>query len=127
MHQACALLVLYAIWQHTHALTDKYTQLYILCYIITFIISCVWQFICILYRNMVLGRRATELIVDVQGGNVLRITLQPSRPWLIRAGQRIELNVPHIGLFYLFQMHPFTISWWQDDGTGRAASISLLV
>ncbi|KAL4999221.1 hypothetical protein BDV10DRAFT_193875 [Aspergillus recurvatus] len=96
---------------HTHALTDRYTCLYLLCYLVIFVTSSVWQFACILFQNMAPGRKPTELIVDIQGENVLRVTLSPSRPWRIRAGQWIELNVPH----------------WQDNGTGRAASIFLLI
>ncbi|KAL4745860.1 ferric reductase family protein [Aspergillus foveolatus] len=127
MHQACALLAVYAIWRHTQALTNKYTRLYLFCYLVIFVASLVWRFACILVRNMAPGRKPTALIVDIQGENVLRVTISPPRPWRIRAGQWIELNVPHVGLFHLLQMHPFTISWWQDDGTGRAASISLLI
>ncbi|KAL4924642.1 ferric reductase family protein [Aspergillus undulatus] len=127
MHQTCALLALYAIWRHTDAVSNKYIDLYLLCCLIIFVATCVWRSVCILFRNLARGRKSTQLRIEFQGENVFRVTLWPSRPWIIRAGQRIELNVPHVGLFYLFQTHPFTISWWQDDGTGRAASISLLI
>lgn len=126
-HQVFALAALYAIWEHTRTLANKHIRQYLVGYLILFAVSCTWKYICILFQNTVIGRKSTKITVDSRGENVVCVTMSPPRPWQVRAGQRIQLNVPGIGIFYLFQMHPFTISWWQNDGTGRAASISLLI
>ncbi|KAJ5927149.1 hypothetical protein N7516_008922 [Penicillium verrucosum] len=59
-------------------------------------------------------------------GDVARMTLSLPRPWTVRAGERISLGIPYVGIFYLFQSHPFTITWWESDSKGRAVSISVL-
>jgi len=45
----------------------------------------------------------------------------------VRAGQRVEINIPRISLFSLIQKHPFTTSWWENDATGDADSIYILL
>ncbi|KAL4781055.1 hypothetical protein BJX76DRAFT_350474 [Aspergillus varians] len=101
-HQVFALAALYAIWEHTRTLANKHIRQYL--------------YICILFQNTVIGRKSTKITVDSRGENVVCVTISPPRPWQVRAGQRIQLNIPGIGIFYLFQMHPFTIT-----------SISLLI
>lgn len=36
-------------------------------------------------------------------GDVVLVALDLPRPWAVRAGQRVELNIPCINLFLLFQ------------------------
>lgn len=67
------------------------------------------------------------MTISTNVGEIVRITLSLPRPWAIRAGQRVNLGVPFVGIFYLFQSHPFAISWWETDTRGRAISISILV
>ncbi|KAA8649651.1 NADPH oxidase family protein [Aspergillus tanneri] len=43
------------------------------------------------------------------------------------SGERVGFGAPSIGLFYLAQSHPFTISWWEDNDIGKATSVSLLL
>ncbi|KAL4938742.1 hypothetical protein BDV06DRAFT_214871 [Aspergillus oleicola] len=88
--------LLYAIWRHTNTLTNRYINLYLLCCLVVFLTTCM---------------KSMELWIKFQGENIFRVILSPPRPWIIRAGQWINLNVPHAGLFYLFQIHPFTITY----------------
>lgn len=124
-HIACALVTIYAIWQHIRSVPRKLWA-FPLAYTVLFASSEVLQLARILYRNIVLGKDPVRLILQTHRGDVAQITILLPRPWTIRAGERINLGVPHVGIFYLFQSHPFTISWWDDDRNGRATSISLL-
>ncbi|THC91233.1 hypothetical protein EYZ11_009313 [Aspergillus tanneri] len=44
----------------------------------------------------------------------------------VRAGERVTLGVPSVGLFYLFQAHPFSITWWEENDEGKASAVFLL-
>ncbi|KAJ6168716.1 hypothetical protein N7497_001559 [Penicillium chrysogenum] len=81
----------------------------------------------IIYRNVVMGRSYVRMNLQPYMGDVARMTLSLPRPWVVRAGQRINLGVPSVGIFYIFQSHPFAISWWESDVNGRAVSISILL
>lgn len=125
-HIACAVAMIYAIWQHTQS-TEGRLWVFPLVYTCTLVVTGVLQLIRIIYRNVVVGRSHVQMNLQPYVGDVARITLSLPRPWAVRAGQRINLGVPSVGLFYLFQSHPFTISWWESDINGRAVSISILL
>ena len=126
-HQGCALATLWAIWQHTQALPSHNTWVYLLGCIGLFGASSILQLTRMLFRNMGSGKKLTTLKMYPYKGDVVRVVLEPPRPWAIRAGQRVELNIPFISLFSLFQKHPFTISWWENDAAGDADSIFILL
>ncbi|KAG0156274.1 hypothetical protein PDIDSM_3451 [Penicillium digitatum] len=125
-HIACAMTMIYAIWQHTQS-TEGSLWAFPLVYTCTLVVTGLLQLIRIMYRNVVVGRSHVRMKLQPYVGDVARITLSLPRPWTVRAGQRINLGVPSVGLFYLFQSHPFTISWWESDINGRAVSISILL
>ncbi|KAB8265960.1 hypothetical protein BDV32DRAFT_134070 [Aspergillus pseudonomiae] len=108
-HQGCAIVALYAIWQHTHIMQSTDAWVYLRGCAIVFIVS-----------------KCTKLTLHTYGENIARLTLTLPRPWGVRAGERVVLSIPSIGLFYLAQSHPFAICWWEDDGTEKAVSVSLL-
>lgn len=119
--------MIYAIWRHTR-LTEGYIWLFSLSYLCTFVTAEVLQLARIAYRNVVIGRRSrVRMRLSPHIGEMARITLSLPRPWVIHAGQRVNLGVPLVGIFYLFQSHPFAISWWENDIKGRAISISILL
>jgi len=125
-HIACAVTMIYAVWQHTQS-TEGSLWVFPLVYTCTLIVTGLLQLIRIIYRNVVVGRTRVRMNLQPYVGDVARMTLSLPRPWVVRAGQRINLGVPSVGLFYLFQSHPFTISWWESDIKGRAVSISILL
>ncbi|KAJ5110860.1 hypothetical protein N7532_001395 [Penicillium argentinense] len=84
------------------------------------------QLMRVFYRNIVIGKDPVRLSLSSHRDDIGRITISLPRPWVVRAGERINLGVPHVGIFYLFQNHPFTIAWWECDSKGRAISISVL-
>ncbi|CAG8133864.1 unnamed protein product [Penicillium nalgiovense] len=96
-HIGCAITIIYGVWQHTRS-ADGSFWVFPLVFTCTLITTGLLQLIRIIYRNVV-----------------------------VRAGQRINLGVPSVGIFYIFQSHPFAISWWESDVNGRAVSISILL
>jgi predicted ferric reductase len=120
------MTMIYAIWQHVRSAETRLWA-FPFAYICTLAITGALQFIRILYRNLVMGRSHVQLILQPHMGDVARITLSLPRPWVVRAGHRINLGIPYVGIFYLFQSHPFTISWWENDIEGRAISISIIL
>ncbi|KAL4740380.1 hypothetical protein BDV11DRAFT_214392 [Aspergillus similis] len=124
-HLACAITGFIAIWKHTQPTSTKWRWCFISC-TAAFLLTSVLQIMRIVYRNYVLGRRSVRMIVKSHAEDIIHITLSLPRPWTVRAGERVNLIVPSLGLFYFFQAHPFTITWWEEDSDGNALSISLM-
>lgn len=120
-HLEFALFALFAIWRHTHH--SKGTMLYIVTAAGLFTITVIMQLVRFLFRNV--GRKSVRLSL-VPRGNAVQVTLDIPRLWEIRAGERINLGVPRVGLLYWFQAHPFTIIWWEEGPAGHPSSICLL-
>lgn len=106
-HQGSALATFWAIWQHTQNLPSHDAAIYLLCCVGLLGVSSMLQLGRILFRNMGSGMKLTMLKVYPCRGNVVLVTLKPPRSWAVRAGQRVEINIPRISLFSLFQKHPF--------------------
>lgn len=124
-HIACAVTIIYAIWQHTRHGSER-LWIFPVTFIVVFALSAIARLLRIIFRNIVIGKDAVRLTLSPQIGDVACLTLRIPRPWVIRAGERINLGVPHVGIFYIFQSHPFMITWWESDTRGRATTISIL-
>ena len=123
-HQGCALVMIYTIWKHTHSFPAK-SWLYTVIYISTLTITGMVLLARIIFRNAALGKGSVQLALQ-RHGDVVQLTLELPRAWKVRAGERLMLGVPCVGLFYLFQSHPFTIVWWEVDQTDQTVLVSLL-
>ncbi|GFF62029.1 ferric reductase transmembrane component 3 [Aspergillus udagawae] len=75
---------------------------------------------------MVVGKKSIRMKASRHAEDIVRVQLYLSRPWKVRAGERVNLTVPFLGLFYLFQAHPFTITWWETREGDKAESVSLM-
>lgn len=95
-------------------------------YASTLVLTGALQLVRIIYRNVAFGRSSVRMTLQ-RHGDAAKVTLRLPRPWKARAGERLILGVPRIGLFYLFQSHPFTIAWWEENDTGKTTSVSLLL
>lgn len=124
-HLAMSILGLLYTWKHTepsHILSRRYL---LLC-ITSFTVTEALRLLRILYRNIALGKSFVRLIMKPYAENNVQVSLHLPRPWKVRAGERISLGIPYLGLFYLFQSHPFSIAWWEDNADGEAVTIHLL-
>ncbi|EED22508.1 conserved hypothetical protein [Talaromyces stipitatus ATCC 10500] len=123
-HRACALGLVFATWRHTYnksALSTWCIAGAAAAYALTFLI----QILRIAVRNLAFARRA-ECLINHQGNN-LEVIVFPARPWTVRAGERVNLSIPSAGLMSVFQMHPFVITWWDNNELGKLESFTLLV
>lgn len=122
-HQGCAIFALYAIWKHV---SSSQSKRWVLLLAILSAVTGALQFIRIMYRNIP-HRRSVKFLTENCGGDAVRLTLFLPRPWRIRAGQRVYVSIPRVGLLYMFHPHPFTIAWWEGDGNSSMSSITLIV
>lgn len=120
-HLACAAVALYALWNHTAA-----SRGHLWVCVSTLTVTSSFHAMRLLFRNFVLGKRSVRMVAKPYGVDIMSVTLQLPRPWTVRAGERVNLGVPSLGLFYLLQAHPFSITWWEDNVEGEAESISLM-
>lgn len=125
-HQGCGGFALYALWRHIGGRENE-LWVYLLVCIITVSFSSTLQLLRIAFRNLVIGRKSVRATLTRHGDDTMQMTLFLPRPWRVRAGERVNITVPQIGLFYLFQTHPFAIAWWEEGERGNANSVSLLI
>ncbi|PWY96035.1 FAD-binding domain protein [Aspergillus sclerotioniger CBS 115572] len=124
IHQGCAIFTLYSIWRHVNA---SYTRYWVYLLTATFTTTAILQVSRIIFRNISRGKKSTRFVTQSCGDGMIRVTLLLPRPWTIRAGERVNINIPGLGFRYTFQSHPFSIAWWEEDTSGRVQSISLLI
>lgn len=123
-HQGCAIFTLYSIWRHVHT---SYTKYWVYLLAIIFMTTATLQVSRMLFRNISGRQKTTRCVSELCGNDIVRITVLLPRPWVVRAGESISLNIPGLGFRYIFQSHPFSIAWWDEDTVGRIHSISLLI
>jgi hypothetical protein len=59
---------------------------------------------------MVVGKKSIQMKASRHAEDIVHVQLYLSHPWKVCTGERVSLTVPFLGLFYLFQAHPFTIT-----------------
>lgn len=123
-HRACALGLVFATWRHTYN-QSRVSTWCIAGAAAAYALTLSIQILRIAVRNLAFGRRA-ECLINHQGNN-LEVIVFPARPWTIRAGERVNLSIPGAGLMSIFQMHPFVITWWDNNEFGKLESFTLLV
>ncbi|BAE64514.1 unnamed protein product [Aspergillus oryzae RIB40] len=124
-HLVCAVIALVAIWRHIDS-SHSQSRRYILASLCGLTATGALQLLRLIYRNVAVGRKSVRIVARPYSEDIVQAVLYIPRPWKVRAGERINLGVPFLGLFYLFQAHPFTIAWWEEDYEGNADSISLM-
>ncbi|KAL3473202.1 hypothetical protein BJX99DRAFT_249151 [Aspergillus californicus] len=124
-HLVCAFLALYLLWKHIQLAVEMARRFVLVC-IVTFSVTGVLQALRVLFRNVVFGRRALRVSITPFTEDIVRAELRLPRPWTVRAGERVTLGVPAVGLFYFFQAHPFSITWWEENQDGEADRVFLL-
>lgn len=79
----------------------------------TWAITVISRICLILYRS-----RGCHVSVETLGnGSALRLTLKLPKSITIafKAGQYVSLRIPWLGISSIFQSHPFTVVWWDED------------
>ncbi|KAL9078311.1 MAG: hypothetical protein Q9157_002774 [Trypethelium eluteriae] len=131
-HFLFALCLLCALWIHS----KNTRRLYLACLASA---SAVWilQYLLwlgyLFYRNWG-SKSATVSVVDVHAGpgaeaQALQLRVRPKRPWRVKPGQYIYLNVPDASRYGLghFQMHPYFVAWTPDPFAAQSHELNVLV
>ncbi|KAL5362284.1 hypothetical protein BJX96DRAFT_177017 [Aspergillus floccosus] len=124
-HIAGAFIAFYMVWMHIQPATKLYRVCFFIC-LCTFTGTGALQLLRILFRNVVLGRNSVRMGIKPCSGDIVQVRLRLPRPWTVQAGERVNLGVPRLGIFYFFQVHPFAISWWEENDSGRVDTIYLI-
>ncbi|KAL9084618.1 MAG: hypothetical protein Q9165_007973 [Trypethelium subeluteriae] len=87
----------------------------------------------LVYRNWG-SKSATVSVVDVHArpgaeAQALQLRVRPKRPWRVKPGQYIYLNVPDASRYGLghFQMHPYFVAWTPDPFAAQSHELDVLV
>ena len=123
-HLACAFSALCMMWRHIPQ--ERKARKYVLICLGTFSATGALQLLRIFFRNFILGAETMRMTIQLHAEDMVCAKLHGPRPWTVSAGERVTLGVPFVGLFYLFQAHPFSISWWETSLSGKADIIFLL-
>lgn len=123
-HLACAFAALCMTWRHIPP--EGKARTYVLVCLGTFSATGTLQLLRIFFWNIVFGGNTMKMSIQLHAEDMVCAKLRLPRPWTVRAGERVTLGVPFVGLFYLFQAHPFSISWWETNYGSKADTIFLL-
>jgi predicted ferric reductase len=103
IHITLAILVLVFLWMHLEPFPQRHL---LLAAIIIWAASRLLRLSTLLYRST--GQKHCTATLEARPGDIVRITITPSRPWTYQPGQYLYLTVPSIGLW---TAHPFSIAW----------------
>lgn len=118
-HQAFAFLLMYALWRHTQSSSFS-SRLYIYIATGTFGATTLIQWATIVFRNFSFNQMLGQAKITKKNG-LINVSIAISRPWKIRAGQYIDLWIPHVNLW---SSHPFMIVSWTE---GTEPALYLLI
>lgn len=123
-HLACAFSALCMTWRHIQP--ERKARSYVLVCLGTFVATGVLHLLRILFRNIVFRGSTMRMSIQLHAEDMVCTKLRLPRPWAVCAGEWVTLGVPFVGLFYLLQAHPFSISWWETNYSGKTDTIYLL-
>ena len=124
-HYLLGLFLVYAIWRHLPVKNDI-SRYYLIIALATLTLTTILRYSRIIFRSIRWSKpNATTTLRQIDNAIVAQIHIP--RPWKIRAGQFIYIWMPGVSPFSFFQSHPFMISWWDQDSSGRGETIYLLL
>ncbi|CUS07177.1 unnamed protein product [Tuber aestivum] len=115
-HVALSISLLGSLWYHLYALPSPswLGLIYLNTAIGILVIGCLLSCVHVLYRSYRTGWHPGVLSIR-QLTDAIQITIEVPRPWTFRAGQHIYLRVIGMGIRALWQSHPFTVAWWDQN------------
>ncbi|KAF2258055.1 hypothetical protein CC78DRAFT_538086 [Lojkania enalia] len=113
IHQALAILSVYSIWRHLE-LKPLVPRIYAYIFTAAFLFALLLQGFFI-YRSQ-------ARIVHFE--DTIKVELTLSRPLKVKAGQYINLWIPSLSFWSIFQSHPFTVASWSY---GEQDSLDLFI
>lgn len=127
IHGYLPILAIYSIWYHIGK-QRHVERILLLIGIGIFALFDIIRFARILYQNFARKQTLVKASAVERSGAVL-IQLDLPRQWKLQPGDFIYLRCLSISFRSLFESHPFSIAWWDEDGnvSGHAVTIYLLV
>jgi predicted ferric reductase len=118
---------MYSIWWHIGK--QRYIdRILLLIGIGVFAAFDILRFARILYQNFT-TKQAWVRASAVERNGVILLRLELPRRWKIQPGDFVYLRCLSISPWSLFESHPFSIAWWEEDKnlSGQATTIYLLI
>lgn len=104
VHIVLAVTVLVFVWMHLDHFSQQRHLLFAA--IILWAVSRALRLGALFYRSS--GERQSTATLEALPGDMVRITITPSRPWNYKPGQYIYLTIPSV---CMWTAHPFSIAW----------------
>jgi predicted ferric reductase len=124
-HFALALFVMYALWRHL-SIRKAFARVYIVAAAGALLSSTAFHGLFVLARNIAYKKPLSRAHLEHRN-NAVKVVLTVPRPFKVRAGQYVYVWIPGISFWSIFQSHPFAITWWEENESGDAVTLSLLV
>ncbi len=121
-HQTLTFVAAYALWRHLSS-SMKLSDLYLLVFDCTFLITFVMQCLILLYRNVALHRDCSRALIARQN-NVVRMTIFISRSWKVKIEQYVNVWISFVSLWSFLQSHSFIIVFWSES---KNSSLDFLI
>ncbi|KAE8407135.1 FAD-binding domain-containing protein [Aspergillus pseudonomiae] len=127
MHYWLGILALGTIWRHIY-IQRVFAQLYVLVGSIIFALTTLLHWVLLVLRNVTCHKCGSRASV-IRGADLqtAQIDIPVNRPFTVRAGMTVYIWMPGVSLLSALYCHPFTIAWWENNDTGKATKITLLV
>lgn len=103
IHQALAIVSAYSIWRHLE-LKPLIPRIYAYIFTTAFLST-------LLLQGFVIHRSRARI---AHFEDTIKVELTLSRPLKVKAGQYINLWIPSLSFWSIFQSHPFTVASWSD-------------
>ena len=107
IHQALAVVAAYCLWRHTINASDI-SRLCLYALVGVPALTTSLEVLKTLHRNVALGKPYPRAVI-IKVKETACIELSTPRPWVVRAGQYVNVWIPSIGFW---QSHPFMIVGW---------------
>lgn len=124
-HYFLALFLASATWHHLFV-QSVFASFYIIIAVSILLTTTMLRYARVFLRSITWNRLyATTNLISIN--DVIRAEIEVTGPWKVKAGDFIYIWMPGVSPWSSFQSHPFMISWWDEDATGRGKRIHLLL
>jgi hypothetical protein len=113
IHQVLAIVSAYSIWRHVELrplVPRVYAYIFAAAFLSTFLL-----------QGFFIHRSQARI---AHFKDTIKVELTLSRPLKVKAGQYINLWIPSLSFWSIFQSHPFTVASWSD---GKQGSLDLFI
>ena len=128
LHGLVATCLVILLWQHL-SISPFFSRFYIIIAAGVFASTTLLRFLRILFRHAAHGsfHSSTKVVGIPSSRDTYYLKIQMPRPWTVRAGQYFFIWIPFCSFWSLFQSHPFTVAWWDEEPDGSILQVYTIV